>query len=134
MEDGRGRWGTFRDGGGRQNVVRLRPSLLLVRQIQKKTGRDDNAVRPCPGPGWTDCPVANTEYSKAPLMFPNLCNQQHVGSTTTFLSLPIAFSLSPFASSLPVRLDSSSVNTTVRIILFSLSPDNEWVSGFFFYF
>jgi len=29
------------DGGGRQNVVRPGPWLLLVGQVQEKTGRDD---------------------------------------------------------------------------------------------
>jgi len=35
------RRGTVWDGGGRHNVVRPSPWLLLVGQVQEKTGRDD---------------------------------------------------------------------------------------------
>ena len=40
-EDGGRRRGTTGDGGGRHNVVRPGPWLLLVGQVQEKTGRDD---------------------------------------------------------------------------------------------
>jgi len=40
-EDDRGRRGTVWDGGGRHNAVRLGPWLLLVGQVQEKTGQDD---------------------------------------------------------------------------------------------
>ena len=40
-EDGGGRREMVGDGGGRHNVVRPGPWLLLVGQVQEKTGRDD---------------------------------------------------------------------------------------------
>ena len=40
-EDDGGRRGTVWDGGGRHNAVRPSPWLLLVGQVQEKTGRDD---------------------------------------------------------------------------------------------
>jgi len=39
--DDRGRRGTVGDGGGRHNAARPGPWLLLVGQVQEKTGRDD---------------------------------------------------------------------------------------------
>ena len=39
--DGGGRREMVGDGGGRHNVVRPGPWLLLVGQVQEKTGRDD---------------------------------------------------------------------------------------------
>jgi len=40
-EDNVGQQGTVGDGGGRHNVVDPGPWLLLVGQVQKKTGCDD---------------------------------------------------------------------------------------------
>jgi len=76
--DGRGRQKTAEnmgkqrkttgDGGARWGTTQCHPSWFLALTCLASSGKDGtgrrNVVRPRPGPGRTDCPVADTELEK----------------------------------------------------------------------
>jgi len=61
--EGKGRQKTAEDGRGR-GTTQCRPSWSLALTCRASSGKDGtgrwDVVRPRPGPGRTDCPVANT--------------------------------------------------------------------------
>jgi len=69
------------DGGGRWGTTQCRPSWSLALTCGASSGKDGtgrrNVVRPRPGPGRTDCPVANTGCGLTAMGFENKKQMSH---------------------------------------------------------